>query len=237
MKTVKNLAVKFRIIVPGILVFVLSVTAGSCPTTKTLFQSNFDSAANSPPSSTQTVGTASVHGAPSNVLVVSRSDLTPAKWLEIKRPTADSDVSGFQGKFSEFGGDGSYTFSTVLFIPSSSKVATVQFESFNQPVSDLSSFLHLDFLENNSVQIDDGPTFGTFPRDQAFIVQVKLNINETNPKADILLSGAGASGETSRDIAAPFRLKAREFGAVRIWMGFPHTGNFLANTIVVKKNV
>jgi hypothetical protein len=66
--------------------------------------------------------------------------------------------------------------------------------------------------------------FGEFPRNQVFLVQVTLNINDTKPNARIILSGAGASGQADRDVIPAFRPQAQQFGTVRIWMGFPHTG-------------
>jgi hypothetical protein len=95
--------------------------------------------------------------------------------------------------------------------------------------------LHLDFLQDNRVRIDDDPNtiFGTFPRDQVFVVQVTLNINPSAPTAHIVLSGAGASGEKDYTIIPALRPKALQFGAVRLWMGFPWTGLFDATQIVV----
>ena len=76
--------------------------------------------------------------------------------------------------------------------------------------------MHLDFL-SDSVRIDDDAStiFGKFPRDQVFIVQVTLNIN-ASPSADIVLSGAGASGQAHRNLSAGL-LPNLQFGAVRIW--------------------
>ncbi len=115
-------------------------------------------------------------------------------------------------------------------------VATIQFEAFGQPVSSVASFLHLDLMPDNTVRIDDveGTKFGTFPRDQPFIVQVTLNINPSSSTAHVVLSGAGASGTADRTVPPPFQGMALQFGAVRLWMGFPHLGKFDATNIVVK---
>jgi hypothetical protein len=138
--------------------------------------------------------------------------------------------------FSQFRGDGVYTFSTTMFIPSGSGVATIQFETFTNPVTSLSAFLHLDFTPHNQVRIDDGASFGTFPRDKPFIVQVTLNINSTSSTAQIVLSGDGASGQSNYTILSPFQLQSRQFGAIRVWQGFPHTGAFNATNIVVTQD-
>ncbi len=77
--------------------------------------------------------------------------------------------------------------------------------------------MHLDFLAD-SVRIDDDPStiFGHFPRDQVFIVQVTLNINAA-PSADIVLSGANASGEAHRPLSSGLPPIPLGFGAARIW--------------------
>lgn len=36
-----------------------------------------------------------------------------------------------------------------------SGIATIQFEPFGQPVSDVGSFLHIDLMPDNKVRIDD----------------------------------------------------------------------------------
>ena len=215
-----------------------ATTAGSCKS-NTLFKSNFDaSEANQPPAAAQAVGTASVDGpAGSVVIVAAPSNAQPSgKWLQVSRPDGPQ-VASFQGKLTSQPGPGTYVFSTALFIPkNNSGVASIQFESFNQPVTTPSGFLHLDFMPDNRVRIDDDPStsFGTFPRDQVFIVQVTLNLNDT-PSAHIILSGAEASGQADRTILPPFRPQASQFGAVRIFMGFPHTGAFQATNVLVER--
>jgi hypothetical protein len=206
-----------------------------CHPTETLFQSNFDSTAlGQPPSHIQQVGTANIFGPPGSVVIVAPPVTPTGKWVQISR--TGLDLVGLQGNFSQFRGDGIYNFSTILYIPSSSRngVATIQFE---QSVGRVSSFLHLDFTQANHVRIDDdeATTFGSFPRDQAFIVLVTLNINASST-AHIVLSGAGASGQSDYNILPPFRPISQQFGAIRMWMGFPWTGSFDATTIVVTRD-
>jgi hypothetical protein len=76
--------------------------------------------------------------------------------------------------------------------------------------------------------------FGTFPHDQPFIAQVTLNINAA-PTAHIVPGGSGASGQMDYAIQAPFIPLARQFGAVRLWMGIPWSGPFDATNVVVTK--
>jgi hypothetical protein len=126
-------------------------------------------------------------------------------------------------------------FSTILYMRTGTGAATIQFERFDQQVGSYGDgFLHLDLMPDNTVRIDDNDAtkFGTFPRDQKFVVQVTLNINAT-PTAHILLSGAGASGERAYTILPPYVPLARQYGAVRLWMGYPSPGFFTATDIVV----
>jgi len=184
------------------------------------------------------VGTANVSGSPGSVVVVASPVQTGGRWVQVARPNDPVTIVAFQGNFVQFAGDGSYTFDATLFIPTGKAVASVQFEQFNQPVANsFNGFLHLDFLQNGTIRIDDRPdkVFGTFPHDQPFIVQVTLNINAA-PTAHIVLAGAGTSGQMDYTIVQgpPFP-DARQFGAVRLWMGTPQSGLFDATNIVVTK--
>jgi len=206
--------------------------------TETLFKSNFDpTPINQPPAHVQEVGTANVDGPAGNVIVVVPPVTPSGKWVEVRRPNTQSPVAGLQGNFSQFRGEGVYTFSAALFIPAGNGVATIQFEPFNQPVSTLTSFLHLDFMPDNRVRIDDkdATMFGSFPRNQPFIVQVTLKISATAATAKIVLSGAGASGQADYAIISALLPVARQFGAIRMWMGFPWTGAFDVTNIVVTR--
>ena len=215
-------------------------TAGSCNNAETLFQSNFDpTEVGFTPAPAQAVGTAQVDGPVGSVVVVTQPPDAPAgKWVRLSRADASSPRTALQCKLSQARGNGTYVFSTTMFIPSGSGVVSIQFERHTQAASDYTAFMHVDFLTDNRVRIDDDASsaFGTFPRDKLFIVQVTLNINDTTPSARIALGGDGASGEATRDVAPPFRLMAREFGAVRLWMGSNSVGSFQATNIIVKRN-
>jgi hypothetical protein len=202
---------------------------------ETLFRSNFDATpADQPPATAQAIGTGHIDGPPGSVRVIDPPVQPSGKWIEVSRPNGPQ-TAGFQGKFSQFRGEGVYTFSATLFMPPNAGIATVQFEPFTNGPSTLSAFLHLDFLPDNKVRIDDGAVFGAFPRGQPFIVQVTLEIKPAGSTAHIVLSGAGASGQHDHTIAPPFQNLSRQFGAVRIWQGFPHTGAFDATNIAVSR--
>ena len=204
---------------------------------ETLFRSNFDpTPIGQPPSTVQSVGTAHVHGPAGSVLVIAPPVQPSGKWVRISRPDGPH-VAGFQGTLSDFRGEGVYTFSTTVFMPSGSGIATIQFEAFTNPVSSLQAFLHLDLTEDNHIRIDDkdDTKFGSFPRGQPFIVQVTLNINASASTARVVLSGAGASGERDYTVISPLQNMSRQFGAIRLWQGFPHTGAFDATNVVVTR--
>ena len=205
---------------------------------ETLLQANFEgNTINQPPLQAQKIGSVQTDGPAGSVKVVGPPPTLTGKWVQVSRPKGQIAVSALQGKLKEFRGNGIYDFTAFVYIPDGSEVVTIQFEAFNQPANDPKGFLHLDFMQDNRVRIDDSEstTFGTFPRNQVFIVKVTLDINASTPKADIVLSGAGASGEAHRDIISAFRPLAQQFGAVRLWMGLPWTGFFDATNIVVKR--
>lgn len=200
-----------------------------------LFKSNFDATpSGDAPATVQAEGIAAVHGRPGSVVVVDPPVLTSGKWIRISRTNATSPVAGLQGKFEEMAGKGEYSFTTTMFMPEGSGTATIQFENFTQDVGDLSSFLRIDLLADNTLRFDDdeSTSFGTFPRDKPFFVHVALVIAASGSTAHVVVSGDDASGSASRTIV---RFMAMKFGAVRLWMGFPHTGSFSATSIDVKR--
>ncbi len=208
--------------------------AGGC-SSETLFQSNFDATPdNQPPAHAQAVGTANIDGPAGSVIVVPPPVTPSGKWVRISRADAQAPVAGLQGNVTQTRGDGQYTFAATLFIPKGSGLATIQFEPFDQPVTSLMNFLHIDFMKEGDVRVDDNEAtrFGMYPHDQPFIVQVTLTIADSST-AHIVLSGAGASGQADATVAAPFRQLARQFGAVRAWMGFPWTGSFQVTNMAV----
>lgn len=66
-------------------------------------------------------------------------------------------------------------------------------------------------------------------------MQVTLNINSSASTAHIVLAGEGASGERDYTVIPPMQSLSRQFGAVRVWQGFPHTGAFDATNIAVTR--
>jgi hypothetical protein len=205
---------------------------------KTLFRSNFDpTPSGQPPSSVQAVGTARVEGPPRSVIVIDPPFPHTNKWVRILGglPLTDGTLDAFVGVLTEVSGDGIYNFSAALFIPTGTDVVSIGFET---PVQ---QFLHLDFRSDNGnkVRIDDAPgtDFGSFPRDQVFLVQVTLNIAAAQSTARIRLSGGSAGGDSTYTLPPPSHFLSRQFGAIRLWQGFLNTGGFDATNIVVTREV
>jgi hypothetical protein len=94
---------------------------------ETLFQSNFDSAQPGQTPTTADVGTVATEGA---VTVIAPPVLPSGKWVQMRRAVADTPLASFQGNLTEIRGDGRYTFSATIFMPSSTTgVATIQFSA------------------------------------------------------------------------------------------------------------
>jgi hypothetical protein len=206
--------------------------------TETVFQSDFKRFAGLPPIGSQAVGTTAIDPQSDQYVTAGTTQLRNDVRIARADPVLHIDPvprAAVICNFKQFEGDGTYVFSTLLTMRSGAGAATIQFEPFGQRSDDYDrGFLHLDFMPDDTVRIDDDDAtrFGTFPRDQLFIVQVTLKIDAT-PTAHILLSGAGASGEKDYTILPPFVPLARQYGAVRLWQGLPWSGFFLAADIVV----
>jgi hypothetical protein len=205
----------------------------------TLFQSSFNSnTVGAPPSPNQSTGTINVSGAPGSVVVVFPPPNASGNWAKIQRIGGQAPISTMQCNLSQSPQDGSYSLVAVLYIPSGSGLATVEFDTSPQAGPPSTGFLHLDFMQNNTVRINDdnGQVFGTFPRDQFFTLSVNLVTTSSSATASINLFGSGASGAKDLNSVTPLSL-ARQFGAVKFYMGFPWNGSFdVTNIIVTRKN-
>lgn len=233
-----------RVFALASIAFLLLLLAG-CGST-TLFQSSFNSAVNSPPLSNQSTGTVAVSGAANSVVVVSPPPNTTGNWVQIQRsggvqaanPTLQCNLTHGQQ-------DGTYSLVAVLYIPKDSGLATVEFDTSPQANPPSQGFLHLDFMQNNTVRIDDDGTqvFGTFPRDQFFTLSVGLTISSSAATAHMNLFGTGASGAKDFNVVTnvyPLFL-ARQYGEVKFYMGsytgVPEKELFdVSNIVVTRKN-
>ena len=216
-----------RVLCAGLASFCMFMLAGCGSTTIILRATVTSDTVGAPPSTTQQVGTVTVEVGAGSVLVATPPSGVSGNWVEISHPTRTTPETGLQGKFKGLHGNGNYVLLAALFIPTGCEVVTLQFESLSG--SSYASFLHLDFMPNNTVRIDDSSTtFGTFPRDKVFTVSVNLEIGPLT-KAHMQLLGADASGDLDYDVGSP----AQQFAGVRFWMGFQWVGAFKVADISV----
>lgn len=201
---------------------------------KILFQSDFDPTPdNAPPSTAQAVGTARVEGSAGGVVVVDPPFPHTDKWVQItgKPPDPKTGLTpAFVGMLTEVDGEGVYNFSAAVFVPSGSDVSSI---SFATATGD--EFMHIDFLPNNTVRIDDLVVFGSFVHNQIFLLQVTLNIAAAQSTAHVVVSGGGAVGVEDYTMPAPFHILSLQFGSIKLWKGFGDAGSFDATEIVVSR--
>lgn len=218
-------------------VFRLAVLLGvalsiSCnPTAVTVLQVTFNNdTIGSPPAVTQDIGTLAFNAAAGKIKVVATPGpgVPSTKWVQI---TEDA----LRCNFSRVDGTGNYGVLASVFIPSSTAgIVTVSFQPDFEPQSAV-NFLHLDFMPEGDVRIDDSIRFGQFPKDKLFTLSVKLAITSTNATAEITLFGTGASGSKTVNVNPQLMVPARRFGAVRLFMGFEQRGTFFAKDIIVTR--
>lgn len=204
----------------------LLMTLASCGST-TVLLANFNAEPlGGPPAFAQATGTVETRSAAGSVLVSNPSG-SSTKWAQISHPTRPSRQTMLRARFDSFHGTGKYSLLVAVFFPSGTGAVTLQLEP--------PEFLHLDFMPQNNVRINDNNAdrVGTFPRDQSFVVSIQVDTTASPPKATIsLLGGSGASG--SRDVTLPSL--ATQFGAVRLWMGFQWTGSFFFDDLLVTRS-
>ncbi|MEP7323978.1 MAG: hypothetical protein ABI761_18765 [Saprospiraceae bacterium] len=213
-----------------------SVLLFSACSSSTVLLANFkNDNIGSPPASTQPVGSLTLNPGSGLITVVSAPPMGPQsanKWALITHPAQPASETELTGNFTKWG-LGSYGLLASLHIPSTSGVVTVQFESANP----LGSFMHLDFMPEGDVRIDDDSAmrFGTYPKDANFVLSVKLDITETSATVETTLLGTGASGNKTVTVKPLLLPAAKQFGKCKFWIGFQHNSSFFVDDIVVTK--
>jgi hypothetical protein len=131
---------------------------------------------------------------------------------------------------------GNFAFLANLYIPTGTQVVSMAFDAVT-PVPDLYvGFLHLDFMPEGDVRIDDGSVrFGRFPRDQIFALAVNLSITATSAAADITLYGDGASGAHQMNLRPETIYYACRLHAVSFWMAYAWQGTFFVDNAIVTR--
>jgi hypothetical protein len=208
---------------------------------ETLFQSSFNNQPlGSPPAANQAVGTVQTAGAPGSVVIVNGVPNSNERWVKISRANIANNqapITELRGQLVKTYPNGTYGFLGAIFIPSGSGLATVEFDTSPVASPPSAEFLHLDFLENGKVRFDDNPsvTFGQYPHDQFFTLAVNMDVTATTAVAHVTLLGAGTAGGTF-DYTIQNPNFARQYGAIKLWMGFPWTGSFdMTDVLVTRK--
>lgn len=216
------------------LLSVVALSLGGCVTTP-LLEVRFDGDdPGSRPGTTQELGTVVVDPGAGSVLVAETParGIEPMNWAHISHPTSITPQTSLRAMMSAPAGEGSFSVSALLYVPSGAGVATIQLEPFGQPETSYLNFIHVDLLPDGTLRIDDGPaTFGQYPHDQVFILSIDLEVGADGATARVAPSGAGTSG--SAEVAISAVSLARQFGAVRIWMGYQHAGDFFVDNVLV----
>jgi hypothetical protein len=207
----------------------------------TVFHADFDAPDNvigSVPATAQRVGQVTVESGSGAISVVASPGATPStKWVRIWRPDVPTPgpESVLMCQLVGATRPTRYVLTATLYIQSGTDMATVQFEPPSSPGRSRGSFLHLDFMPEGDVRIDDGAVrFGRVPRDQPFLLIVALDISPTAATARITLSGR-ASGSQDYTIDPRLLPIASQFGVVKFWMGFQRHGALSVDDIIVTR--
>ena len=226
----KNSQMVFLAAISALVMFALA----SCNSTTVLLANFNNDNVGSPPGATQSTGTVSLNPGAGSITVVNapRPGLPANKWASISHPNTPSPETTLTGRFSQFFNTGKYGLLASVHIPSGAEVVTVQLESFNQTAS----FMHLDFMPQGDVRIDDSNVrFGHFPRDTNFVLSMNLNIYQDTSIVEISLMGSGASGNITITVQHLFQPVARQFGAVKFWVGYQWRASFFVDDILVTR--
>jgi len=208
----------------------------SCNSTTVLLANFNNDNVGAPPAANQSTGTVLLNAGAGSITVVNapKPGMPGNKWASISHPYSPAPETTLSGRFSQPFNLGKYGLLANLYIPSGAEVVTLQLESFNQAAS----FMHLDFMPEGDIRIDDSNVrFGHFPRDSNFILSMNLNIYKDTSIVEISLSGSGASGTKSTTIQHQFQAVARQFGAVKFWVGYQwHASFFVDDILVTRRN-
>ena len=217
-----------------VIAFLSIILLYSCKATTVLLANFKNDNIGSPPGATQPTGTVSLN-AGSGLITVVASPL-PAqpsnKWALISHPAQPAQETTLTGRFTQ-SGTGKYGLLCSMHIPGNAGVVSVQFEAANP----LGSFIHLDFMAEGDLRVDDDNAlrFGQFPRDKNFVLSVNLDITGSAATVEFSLLGDGASGNKIVNVKPAFLNVAKQFGAVKFWIGFQHNASFFVDDIVVTR--
>ncbi len=172
------------------LLLILLALAGCNSTTVLLANFNVEPVG-APPAPTQPTGTVAIADGAGTVRVAASPDpASPANnWLRISHPTQPAPETVMRAQFDSFHGTGRYGLLVSVFIPSGTGAVTLQLEPFAGSISSSPDFLHLDFMPENNVRINDhnANRFGSFTRDKSFVVSIRIDTTVSPAKATVSL--------------------------------------------------
>ncbi|MEO6819240.1 MAG: hypothetical protein ABI204_05895 [Ginsengibacter sp.] len=209
------------------------ILLGSC-SEKSLFVSNFSAnTQNQPPAHVQKVSTLDVI-TPGTVIIAPSPVSVSGNWAKTIRTGTNSPNAGFNCNNLKMIGEGQFRFSAALFISGNSGLVTIDF------LPDLPSglsFLHIDFMQNNGLRLQDSQIIPgmRFPKDSIFIAQVTLKITSTEGTAHIALGGVGTAGTFDYNLNETELRLAKRFSKTELFIGYPWTGSFFATNIVTSQ--
>lgn len=203
----------------------------SCSETK-LFVSNFDTnTPGQPPAHVQKVSTLDLVTAGTVTIAPSPVSVS-GNWAKTTRTGTNDPIAGFNCNNLKIIGEGEYRFSATLFITGNSGNVTID---FLPDVPTGLSFLHIDFMQNNGIRLQDSQIIPgmRFPKDSIFIAQVTLKIKSTQATAHIALGGVGTAGTFDYTMNNTELRLAQRFSKTALFMGYPEKGSFFSTNIVI----
>jgi hypothetical protein len=186
-----------------------------------------------PPAATQPIGFIELRPGSGTITMAPSPTGSGNPWVRFNHPTQPAPETVMRARFDSFHGTGKYNVLCAMFIPSDTGAVTVNLETFAGSIDTAGDFLHLDFMPENNVRINDDNAnrFGSFPRNQSFVLSIAVDTTVNPPTARVALLGGSASGQ--KDVTLP--AFSTGFGAVRVWMGFQWTGPFFIDDLLVTR--
>lgn len=218
-----------------ILAAVIILTAGC--NSDLLFLANFNNdTPGQPPSQSQEKGKVFTDGLAQWVVVSYLNDSTNELAL-LQRPQKGGKLASLQGVMERTYSSGDFGIIAALNIPSGSETVSFSLESPAAAPNAYEGFLHIDFLTNNRLRIDDHATaiFGTFPYDKTFVFSMLFHLEPAGSYVEVCVTGNGAEGSHRYDIRTPYALMS-QFQAARFWFGFDWKGRCYIDDFMITKH-
>lgn len=232
-------AVRLRIVISlGLLLGLLISFSCNNSKTQNVLQLDFNAdTLGSPPAVAQTIGSVNfftVSGTQGISVADAPAPEPPGnKWVSIRSNTLTGTfVNGF-------GGLGTYNLLANLYIPRGNGVITVKF----QPDTSASAggrFFLIEFMPEGNMRagsgdINESGRFGQYPRENAFLLSVKLEITKFSTNIEVKLFGKGTSGTGKFVVNAALIATAQRFSHVSFGMPTVSGATFFVDNVIVAR--